>query len=678
MKRPHRLTHALAVALLLAAPLLTAGVARAQTAHPDPRTVKGPFLPAWNSLKQYQCPDWFRDAKFGIWAHWTAQCVPEQGDWYARQMYQEGSGDYKFQVEHYGHPSKFGFKDIDNLWHAEHWNPEQLMQLYQKAGAKYFVALANHHDNFDTWNSKYQSWNSVNLGPHKDIVGTWAKAARAHGMRFGVTVHAARTWDWFDVSHGSDKAGPLAGVPYDGNLTKADGKGTWWDGYDPADLYGPAGAARTPAAHDAYEQKFTNRVMDLIGSYQPDLLYFDDGDPPTSHGLEIASAYYNANKAWHGGHLDAILNVKNSSLRVKQSMVEDYERGSSSEIAAYPWQTDTCIGQWHYDRSVYENHRYKTADQVVKMLVDIVSKNGNLLLNVPLRGDGTIDPDELAFLQGMAPWMDINGEAIYGTRPWVVAEEGTVKAKGGMFSEGEKQYTAQDFRFTKKGNTLYAVGLGWPTDGKYVIHSLAANAPGATGDIKKVQMLGSKEALKWTRDESGLSVTVPAKQPCLHAWALKITGLTLASFTPAVAVMAPPVDPIVRADTHGVLTLTAGQAALNGTGMQTQGSGADENIGFWDDPKETVSWTVEVPKPGTYTATARYASQAASEFIVATAGQELAGKVTGTGSWDTFAAVPLGAFEFKKAGRQTVAVRPRDAGTWKPINLANITLTPVK
>ena len=674
MKTPTRLLRNLSAALLLAAPLLTAGIARAQATHPDPRTVKGPFLPAWNSLKQYQCPEWFRDAKFGIWAHWTAQCVPEQGDWYAREMYMEGHPDYDYQVAHYGHPSKVGFKDIDHIWHAEHWDPEQLMQLYQRAGAKYFVALANHHDNFDTWNSKYQPWNSVNIGPHKDIVGTWAAAARRHGMRFGVTVHAARTWDWFDVSHGSDKTGPLAGVPYDGNLTKADGKGTWWEGYDPADLYGPAGAARTPAAHAAYEQKFYNRVMDLVGSYQPDLLYFDDGDPPTSHGLEIAAAYYNANKAWHGGRLDAILNVKNSSTRVKQSMVEDYERGSSSEIAQYPWQTDTCIGEWHYKRSIYENHQYKTADQVVKMLVDIVSKNGNLLLNIPLRGDGTIDPDELAFLRGMAPWMDINGEAIYGTRPWVVAEEGPVKVKGGMFSEGAKDYTAQDFRFTKKGSTLYAVGLGWPTDGKYVIRSLATDAPGAKGTIRAIQMLGSKETLRWTRDAGGLTVTVPAQPPCLHAWALKITGLDLSGPT-----LAPvPVDTVVRADKSGVLTLAAGLADLHDGQLQTQGSGADENIGYWDNPKDYASWTLEVPQPGRYTVSVRYASLAASEFMVAAAGQELDGNVTPTGSWDTLATAPLGTLELPKGGRQTLTVRPRDAATWKAINLAGVTLTPAK
>ncbi|HLV81964.1 MAG TPA: alpha-L-fucosidase, partial [Chthonomonadaceae bacterium] len=197
----------------------------------------GPFAPNWESLKQYRCPQWFQDAKFGIWAHWSPQCVPEQGDWYARNMYLQGSDQYNYHVAHYGHPSKFGYKDICNLWKAEHWDPDRLIRLYKRAGAKYFVALANHHCNFDCWNSKYQTWNSVNIGPHKDIVGIWAKTARRYGLRFGVTVHSARSWNWFEVAHGSDKTGPLAGVPYDGSLTKADGKGQWWDGYDPQDLY---------------------------------------------------------------------------------------------------------------------------------------------------------------------------------------------------------------------------------------------------------------------------------------------------------------------------------------------------------------------------------------------------------------------------------------------------------
>ena len=199
--------------------------------------MKGPFEPTWDSLKQYKTPDWFRDAKFGIWAHWGPQCQPEYGDWYARSMYIEGSKVYKYHVEKYGHPSTFGFKDVIHQWKAENWRPEELMELYKRAGAKYFMALANHHDNFDNYNSKYQRWNSVNYGPQKDIIGGWEKAARKNGLRFGVSVHAAHAWTWYEQSQKADKAGPLAGVPYDGKLKKRDGKNEWWSKLDPQDLY---------------------------------------------------------------------------------------------------------------------------------------------------------------------------------------------------------------------------------------------------------------------------------------------------------------------------------------------------------------------------------------------------------------------------------------------------------
>src|SRR5882724_4325997 len=226
-----------ALAAALAAPWLPSCASSRSSANAG--VAPGPFEPNWTSLAQnYKCPEWFRDAKFGIWAHWSAQCVPEQGDWYARQMYMQGGSQYNYHVKTYGHPSKFGFMEIDNLWKAEKWDPEALMSLYQRAGAKYFVSLANHHDNFDNYNSKHHAWNSVNVGPRRDIIGTWAKVARRHGLRFGVSNHSAHGWHWFQTAYGYDATGPLTGVRYDAyTLTKADGKGKWWDGLDPQELY---------------------------------------------------------------------------------------------------------------------------------------------------------------------------------------------------------------------------------------------------------------------------------------------------------------------------------------------------------------------------------------------------------------------------------------------------------
>ena len=281
--------------------------------------IPGPFRPNWESLKAYRYPDWFRDAKFGIWAHWSPQCVPEQGDWYARGMYVQGSAQYNYHVKTYGHPSQFGYKDICHIWRAENWDPEELIRLYAKTGAKYFVALGNHHDNFDCWNSKHQPWNCVKVGPKKDIVGTWAKIARAHELRFGITYHGTpgRTWrEFMPVRYGSDKAGPLKDVPYDGVLTKSDGKGKWWDGMDPQDLNGRPHDKSDPCPE--FVESFMLRVQDVIDQYNPDLLYFDDnsdwdfdrGGGDVWLGMpeltpHIMAYYYNANVRRNSGKLDA-------------------------------------------------------------------------------------------------------------------------------------------------------------------------------------------------------------------------------------------------------------------------------------------------------------------------------------------------------------------------------------
>jgi alpha-L-fucosidase len=535
---------------------MTVNAENSKTVPPLPAQVTiapGVFSPNWKSLEaNYQCPEWFRDAKFGIWAHWSAQCQPEMGDWYARNMYMEGSTDYKYQVEHYGHPSQVGFKDIDNLWKADHWDPDAMMQLYKAAGAKYFMALANHHDNFDCYDSAYQPWNSVNIGPKKDIVGTWAKVARQYGLRFGVSNHSSHTWHWFQVAYGYDTEGPLKDVPYDGWLTRADGTGKWWDGYDPQDLYSgpryapPKGldAAQMKAwfeKHDkwyesippndnGYSKKWFMRCQDLVDKYHPDLLYFDDSSLPLEqYGLNIAAHFYNANTAWHGGLLEAVITAKELPADQRKALVEDYERGASGDIQPLPWQTDTCIGSWHYDHSIFEQHRYKTVETVVKMLVNIVSKNGNLMLSIPVRGDGAIDSDEIAFLHGLADWMNVNGEGIFATRPWKIYGEGPAAGSSGMFNEGKVQYTDQDIRFTqnKQGNTLYAFFLGWPKEPKLTIHALGsgttAKAPQLDKQIASISLLGSRENIAWNQDADGLHVALPANPPCKEAYALKLS-----------------------------------------------------------------------------------------------------------------------------------------------------------
>ncbi|UOE51047.1 alpha-L-fucosidase [Mucilaginibacter sp. SMC90] len=517
-----------------------------------PRIADGPFKPDWESLKQYAVPDWFRDAKFGLWAHWGPQCQPERGDWYARGMYQEGSDQYSYHIEKYGHPSKFGFKDVINEWKAENWQPGELLDLYKRAGAKYFMALANHHDGFDLYNSTYQSWNSTKMGPKKDLIGGWAKAAKERGLPFGVTVHAAHTWTWLEVAQRADKAGPMKGVPYDGKLTKADGAGKWWSGYDPQELYAQNHELSKDSLDDhaihrewnwgngasvpskAYCDKFLNRTIELIDKYGPDLIYFDDTAlplwPVNDAGLKIAAHMYNTSIKKHG-KLNAALFGKILDEQQRKCMIWDIERGQSNQIEPEPWQTDTCIGGWHYDRRIFDNKGYKSAKTVIHTLADVVSKNGNLLLNIPVKGDGTIDSEERKIVEGIAAWMQVNSQSIYGTRPWTVFGEGPaiesaapLSAQG--FNEGKgKPFTADDIRFTKKGNTLYALALGWPGEKGSVIKALASASPQLSGKkISDVSMVGYPGKLTWEQTGEGLKIKTPATKPDEIAVVYKIEG----------------------------------------------------------------------------------------------------------------------------------------------------------
>ena len=497
------------------------------------------FQPTWQSLEAgYQCPEWFRDAKFGIWAHWGPQTQPEQGDWYARRMYVAGEPQHEYHISHYGHPSKVGFKDLLRQWKAERFDPDQLLAFYKQSGARYFMALANHHDNFDNFNSKYQPWNSVNLGPQKDLIGLWAAAARKHELRFGVSVHASRAWSWYEPARGADLAGPLAGVPYDGRLTKGDGKGQWWDGLDPQELYAQDHAAKAPPS-PAYVEKFFQRTRQLIDDYRPDLVYFDDGVLPMrkhaeAAGLELVAHYYNQSQRWHGRN-EAVVNSKSLDEAQRRALVYDIERGKAEAILPEPWQTDTCIGEWHYRREIFEKHQYKTAAVVIPMLVEIVSRNGNLMLSVPVRADGTIDEDEIATLRGVGDWLAVNGDAIYATRPWKIYGEGpstTEKPEANRFGGAKdvrtKAYTSDDIRFTqsKDGSVLYAIALAAPTGRELAIKSFARGTRSGAAlldrEVAEVTLVGSRGLLKWMHDGTALRVELPATLPSSGAFSIRV------------------------------------------------------------------------------------------------------------------------------------------------------------
>ena len=530
--------------ILLASLVLSIGTLSAQNyqvpvSEKNEPMMKGKFQPTWESLENYQVPEWFRNAKFGIWAHWGPQCVEGSGDWMARSMYMEGTSEYKHHVEHYGHPSEVGFKDIIPLFKAEKWDPDKLVAYYKGLGAQYFFVLGNHHDNFDLWDSKYQAWNSVNMGPKRDILAEWEKAARKYELPFGISFHADHAWTWYEPSQRYDRNGPKAGVPYDGTLTKADGKGKWWEGYDPQELYAQnhpmskgswvdgmihsqwawGNGASLPTQE--YCTNFYDRTVDAINRYNPDLIYFDVTVVPfypiSDAGLKIAAHFYNHNMATHKGKLEAVMLSKILDENQRKAIVWDVERGAPNEIMEQPWQSCSCIGGWHYNTSIYENNWYKSAADVVKLLVDIVSKNGNLLLSVPLRADGTFDEKEEKILNEFGDWMNINKEAILDTRPWEIFGEGPIaeadiKINAQGFNEGSySKATAQEIRFTQTKKDLYATVLAWPTEKQILIKSLSDESKLFPGKISRVELLGYGK-VPFTRTDKGLLINMPDKQ----------------------------------------------------------------------------------------------------------------------------------------------------------------------
>jgi alpha-L-fucosidase len=490
---------------------------------------KGPFQPTRESLKAYRVPEWFRDAKFGIWAHWGPQSAAEYGDWYARRMYFQGERQYNYHVKTYGHPSKFGFKDVIATWKADQFDADHLMQLYKKAGAKYFMSMGVHHDNFDLWDSKYQPrWNAVASGPKKDIVGLFRKAALKQGMKFAVSEHLAFSYNWLASAHSSDKTGPLAGVPYDGaDPQYADLYHALPKDYDYSTLT-PLGMSLV--SPDSWKQLYFKRIKDLIDRYEPDLLYTDGGITFEEYGLNLVAHLYNTSAKRNKGNVESIYTSKSRRDCEEGTCVQDFERGLAAGIAPNPWQTDTCVGGWHYDKTIFEGGRYKSPKMVIDMLVDIVSRNGNLMLNFPLPASGALDTAELRILDEITKWMAVNSEGIYSTRPWKMFGDGPVATapapvpgRGGpRFGEQlRKDLTAEEVRFTTRGKVLYAFVMGWP-EKETVIKPLGANNAGMK--VANVALLGFKGKLQWTQEAEGLKVQMPSARPCDYAITLKIAS----------------------------------------------------------------------------------------------------------------------------------------------------------
>ncbi|MGI5900734.1 MAG: alpha-L-fucosidase [Christensenellales bacterium] len=451
------------------------------------------FEASFESLYKAGCPDWFRDAKFGIWSHWGPQSVPMYGDWYARNMYREGSPQYLYHLRHYGHPSKFGYKDICALWKAENFDPDGLMDLYYKAGARYFMVQGMHHDHFFNYPSKLNRMNSAQVGPMKNICGLWQQAAKRYNLPFGMSEHLGASFSWWKDNKGSDSYGPYKGVPYDGNDPE------WLDFYhnnsrhDSEPKTGPS--VRPWYTDDAdFRSYWVKAIKEMIDLFTPDMLYTDGSLPFGPHwhddspeesadygcGLEIAAYLYNASAEKHGKNR-AVYTQKDRNPSIYRVGIVDIEKSQLPDINPEPWQTDTCIGKWFYD----VREEYKRPGHITEILVDVISKNGTMLLNILQRPDGTIDDEARYILNELAAWFEVCAEGVYSTRPWKKSGEGMTRVLIEGFREDKTDWNETDFRFVKKENTVYAFMMARPKDGALAIRSFNEGER-----VKNVRLLG--------------------------------------------------------------------------------------------------------------------------------------------------------------------------------------------
>ena len=527
-------------------PLLAASlIAIATTAHAQDYSTKvahqlatvraedsrGPFRPDWNSLGNYRTPAWFRDAKFGIFIHWGVYSVPAFGnEWYSRNMYVPGNAAYKHHVATYGPQSKFGYKDFIPLFKAEHFDPNAWLDLFTQAGARYVVPVAEHCDGFAMYDSQFTTWDAARMGPHRDIVGELATATRAHGLHFGASSHRAEHWWWYGL-----------GRTFDSDVN------------DPrfAGLYGPAARMSLPGAADdtkepdpshfeqwlppdkAFLEDWLARSTEIVDKYHPEFIYFDwwDGQPAFEPYLRQFAAYYYNRSAARGEH--PVLTYKIEAMPANAATL-DIERGKLDTLRLLPWQTDTSISihSWGYA----EHDEYRTAQSLIHQLVDTVAKNGNLLLNVGPKSDGTIPEEARAVLLEMGAWLKVNGESIYNTRPFSVFGEGPTKfgtnspGKAAAKNSDIQTYTADDIRFTipktqspQAPTTLYATALGWPANGVLRIKILGSGLPYIPHPVCSVTLLGTDNTLGFSQKPEGLFITLPPQKPNDIAYVFRIS-----------------------------------------------------------------------------------------------------------------------------------------------------------
>ena len=473
---------------------------------------QAPFSADWPSLLHYKIPTWYEDAKFGIFIHWGVYSVPAfRSEWYPRNMYKSGSPEFEHHIATYGPHAQFGYKDFIPQLTGSKFDAAEWADLFKKSGAKYVMPVAEHHDGFAMYDSSFTRWKATEMGPKRDVVGELAEAVRAEGMVFTLSSHRAENWFFFN-----------GGREFDSDVNNPE----FADLYGPAQAYAPPPPSRGSHKHDRETQPFPDeaflegwlgRTCELVDKYRPQVVWFDWWIHHVAfepYLQKFAAYYYNRGIEWGIG---VAINYKYHAFP-EGSAVFDIERGQLDGIRPLFWQTDTAVSKssWGYTR----DQEYKTACSVIGDLVDIVSKNGSLLLNVGPRSDGSIPEEDKAILLEIGTWLAVNGEAIYGTRPWTIFGEGPTQVAQGAFSDTmRKDFTSEDIRFTAKGDTLYAIVLAWPESGEVFVKSL----PESARKVKFLRLLGSPDALAWRQTAEWLSVTLPAARPCEHAFALEIT-----------------------------------------------------------------------------------------------------------------------------------------------------------